>query len=122
MKIGIVGNGFVGKATKLLKSDSIDIIVYDIKIFQLLKQNVWNKKEILSAIKTQNKLIKKWTILLFFALIIISLRFFILYYKQFLFFEPVLFHRFDIVICLCPCSMSSVLVFFVFVPCPCFCV
>ena len=31
MKIGIVGNGFVGKATKLLKSDSIDIIVYDIR-------------------------------------------------------------------------------------------
>jgi len=31
MKIGIIGNGFVGKATKLFKSKSIDIIVYDIK-------------------------------------------------------------------------------------------
>jgi UDP-glucuronate decarboxylase len=31
MKIGIVGNGFVGKATKLLKTDNIDIIVYDIR-------------------------------------------------------------------------------------------
>lgn len=31
MKIGIIGNGFVGKATKLLKSKSIEILVYDIK-------------------------------------------------------------------------------------------
>lgn len=31
MLIGIVGNGFVGKATKLLKSPSINILVYDIK-------------------------------------------------------------------------------------------
>ena len=69
---------------------AIYIIVYDIKIFQLLKQNVWNKKAILSAIKTQNKLIKKWTILLFFALIIISLRFFLLYYKEYLFYEPLI--------------------------------
>tara|TARA_Y100001933_G_scaffold247442_1_gene280205 strand:+ start:2516 stop:3358 length:843 start_codon:yes stop_codon:yes gene_type:complete len=30
MKIGIIGNGFVGKATKLLKNDEIDIICYDI--------------------------------------------------------------------------------------------
>ena len=29
--IGIVGNGFVGKATKLLKANSINIIVYDIR-------------------------------------------------------------------------------------------
>ena len=72
---------------------AIYIIVYNIKIFQLLNQNVWNKKAILGAIKTQNKLIKKWTILLFFALIIISLRFFILYYKQFLFFEPVVINH-----------------------------
>ena len=31
MKIGIIGNGFVGKATKLLKSPSIHILVYDIR-------------------------------------------------------------------------------------------
>lgn len=31
MKIGIIGNGFVGKATKLLKSISINIMVYDIR-------------------------------------------------------------------------------------------
>lgn len=30
MKIGIIGNGFVGKATKILKSKSINIFVYDI--------------------------------------------------------------------------------------------
>jgi UDP-glucuronate decarboxylase len=30
MKIGIVGNGFVGKATQLLKCDEVDVIVYDI--------------------------------------------------------------------------------------------
>jgi len=30
MKIGIIGNGFVRKATFLLKSKNIDIIVYDI--------------------------------------------------------------------------------------------
>jgi UDP-glucuronate decarboxylase len=32
MLIGIVGNGFVGKATKLLKSPSINILVYDIRL------------------------------------------------------------------------------------------
>lgn len=31
MQIGIIGNGFVGKATKLLKSVSINVIVYDIR-------------------------------------------------------------------------------------------
>lgn len=31
MIIGIIGNGFVGKATKLLKSPSINILVYDIR-------------------------------------------------------------------------------------------
>ena len=30
MKIGIIGNGFVGKATHLLKNDELDIVVYDI--------------------------------------------------------------------------------------------
>jgi len=31
VKIGIVGNGFVGKATKLLKCDLVEILVYDIR-------------------------------------------------------------------------------------------
>ena len=31
MKIGIIGNGFVGKATNLLKSNTCDTIIYDIK-------------------------------------------------------------------------------------------
>ena len=31
MKIGIIGNGFVGKATKLLECDDIEILMYDIK-------------------------------------------------------------------------------------------
>lgn len=30
MKIGVIGNGFVGKATNLLKCDDIDILTYDI--------------------------------------------------------------------------------------------
>ena len=30
MKIGIIGNGFVGKATFLLKCDEIDILAYDV--------------------------------------------------------------------------------------------
>jgi UDPglucose 6-dehydrogenase len=30
MKIGIIGNGFVGRATALLKCDKVDIIIYDI--------------------------------------------------------------------------------------------
>ena len=31
MKIGIIGNGFVGKATKLLSGTNIEILMYDIK-------------------------------------------------------------------------------------------
>ena len=30
MKIGIIGNGFVGKATKQLKCSDIEILAYDI--------------------------------------------------------------------------------------------
>ena len=30
MKIGIIGNGYVGRATALLKCDKVDIIIYDI--------------------------------------------------------------------------------------------
>ena len=30
MKIGIIGNGFVGKATKILGCKNVELIVYDI--------------------------------------------------------------------------------------------
>jgi nucleotide sugar dehydrogenase len=30
MKIGIIGNGFVGKATNILKCDNVELVVYDI--------------------------------------------------------------------------------------------
>ena len=30
MKIGVIGNGFVGKATKILKCDKTQLLVYDI--------------------------------------------------------------------------------------------
>jgi len=30
MKIGIIGNGFVGKATNILKNSNVDLVVYDI--------------------------------------------------------------------------------------------
>lgn len=30
MKIGIIGNGFVGKATNILKNEEVQLIVYDI--------------------------------------------------------------------------------------------
>ena len=31
MKIGVVGNGFVGKATGILSCNDIELMVYDIK-------------------------------------------------------------------------------------------
>ena len=30
MKIGIIGNGFVGKATNILANEEVELIVYDI--------------------------------------------------------------------------------------------
>jgi len=30
MKIGVIGNGFVGKATSILKCDGIQVAAYDI--------------------------------------------------------------------------------------------
>ena len=30
MKIGVIGNGFVGKATKILQCDNTQLLVYDI--------------------------------------------------------------------------------------------
>lgn len=63
-------------------------LVYVIVIFHLLKKHVWNKKATLSIVLTQNKLIKKWTILLFITIILFTSRFYFVYYKQYLFFEP----------------------------------
>ena len=65
-------------------------LVYVIVIFHLLKKHVWNKKAILSIVMTQNKLIKKWTILLFISIIIFTSRFYFVYYQQYLFFEPLI--------------------------------
>ena len=33
MKIGIIGNGFVGKATKILECNDIEILIYDINFY-----------------------------------------------------------------------------------------
>jgi AraC-like DNA-binding protein len=63
-------------------------LVYLLMIFFLLKKNVWSKKATLSFVKNQNNLITKWTILFFVAVNIFVLRFFILYYKEYLFYEP----------------------------------
>lgn len=65
-------------------------LVYILMIFFILKKNVWNKKATLSFVKTQNNLIKKWTILFFIAINAFVLRFFLLYYKEYLFYEPVI--------------------------------
>lgn len=62
-------------------------IVYLIMIFLMLQKNVWNKKANLRYTKTQNNLIKNWTILLFIALFAFILRFHIIYYKEYLFLE-----------------------------------
>jgi AraC-like DNA-binding protein len=69
---------------------AIYALVYILMIFLILKKNVWNKKASLSFTKTQNNLIKKWTILLFIVIIAFLLRFFLLYYKQYLFYEPLI--------------------------------
>jgi AraC-like DNA-binding protein len=61
--------------------------VYLILIFQMLKKNVWNKKSTLSLMRSQNNLIKKWTILLFIIIIIFNSRFYIVWFKQYLFSE-----------------------------------
>ena len=61
--------------------------IYLILIFQLLKNNVWNKKSTLSLIRSQNEIIKKWTVLLFIIIIIFNLRFYIVWFKQYLFSE-----------------------------------
>jgi AraC-like DNA-binding protein len=61
--------------------------IYLILIFQLLKNNVWNKKSTLSLIRSQNEIIKKWTVLLFTIIIIFNSRFYIVWFKQYLFSE-----------------------------------
>lgn len=40
MKIGVIGNGFVGKATQILKSESISILVYDIDPCKCIPENI----------------------------------------------------------------------------------
>lgn len=69
---------------------AIYALVYLLMIFLMLKKNVWNKKATLSFTKTQNTLIKKWTILLFIVINTFLLRFFLLYYKEYLFYEPLI--------------------------------
>lgn len=59
--------------------------VYLILIFKLLKKNVWNKKATLSIIRSQNEIIKKWTILLFIIIIIFVSRFYIVWFKEYFF-------------------------------------
>ncbi len=61
--------------------------VYLILIFQMLKKNVWNKKSTLSLIRSQNEIIKIWTVLLFIVIIIFASRFYIVCFKQYLFSE-----------------------------------
>jgi AraC-like DNA-binding protein len=63
-------------------------LVYILLIFLTLKKNVWNKKATLGFTKTQNNLIKRWTIVLFIIINAFVLRFFLLYHKQILFNEP----------------------------------
>jgi len=67
---------------------AIYAILYILLIFLLLKKNVWNKKATLGFIKTQNNIIKNWTIVLFIIVNAFILRFFILYHDQLLFNEP----------------------------------
>jgi AraC-like DNA-binding protein len=69
---------------------AIYALVYIVMIFLMLKKNVWNKKATLSYTKNQNNLIKKWSILLFISLIAFVLRFYILYYHEYLFSKPTL--------------------------------
>lgn len=69
---------------------AIYAIVYVVKIFLLLKNNVWNRKSNLNIVITHNKLIKKWTIILFIFLILFTSRFYLVYYKQYLFSEALI--------------------------------
>lgn len=64
-------------------------ITYLIKMFLLLKNNVWNKKATLSIVMAQNNLIKKWTGLLFIILVIFGLSFDVEFLKECLFSEPI---------------------------------
>jgi AraC-like DNA-binding protein len=69
---------------------AIYAVVYVVKIYLLLKNNVWNRKAILNIVNTQNKLIKKWTIILFICLIFFTSRFYFVYYKHYLFSEALI--------------------------------
>ena len=63
-------------------------IVYIVMIFLILKKNVWSKKATLTFVNNQNNLIKKWTLILFVAIITFIIRFHIVYYKEYLFLDP----------------------------------
>lgn len=69
---------------------AIYAVVYIVMIFLMLKKNVWNKKATLSYAKNQNNLIKKWSILLFIALVAFVLRFYVIYFYEYLFSKPTL--------------------------------
>lgn len=51
-------------------------LFYTIMCYQLLKNTIWSRKIEGKAIKKQNELIKKWTIFLFIAITLITLRLF----------------------------------------------
>ncbi|HTG65948.1 MAG TPA: AraC family transcriptional regulator [Flavobacterium sp.] len=52
-------------------------LYYTIICYQLLKDSIWSRKIEAKGIKKQNELIKKWTIFLFIAITLITLRLFI---------------------------------------------
>ena len=68
---------------------AIYALVYLRKIFLLLKNNVWNKKAILSLVMAQNKLIKKWTGLLFVMILIFVFTFDVEFIAKYLFAESI---------------------------------
>ena len=45
MKIGVIGNGFVGKATTILKCKDIDILAYDINPDLAIKRLNFDRHE-----------------------------------------------------------------------------
>lgn len=50
------------------------VLSYTILSYRLLKINIWTKKGPLKAIKNQDRLIRKWTLFLFIALVLLSTR------------------------------------------------
>jgi len=58
-------------------------LIYISLIFLTLKKNIWNKKANLSFAKSQNILIKKWTVLIFIVIMAFEFRFIITYFKEY---------------------------------------